>query len=282
MKFKIEYTLILLTYLIVLIQILGTESIKTNIFEFTIIDYTCYYLYYIMLILFLISHYKTINTNPGFFNSFNHIDTLNFYIDSHKESLKRAEQINLINEKFFYNDIEEAINEKENREYLSDDSDASKDSFKYPLVNKLDKEFFVSLSEKHQIKLEIKKTCKFCHVIRIPFSAHCRRCRSCVIDLDHHCPWVSNCIGLFNYKYFILMVFYSLLLNLLQLFFIVKTLLYNIDFFFKNSINESFIYVLVYCLINSLTSMLSAGFMIKLIFDIYSSFVSGISRKDLY
>ena len=55
------------------------------------------------------------------------------------------------------------------------------------------------------------RTCARCNRIKPDRCHHCRLCDQCVLKMDHHCPWIANCVGFFNYKYFFLMVTYGML-----------------------------------------------------------------------
>mmetsp|Transcript_56416 Transcript_56416/g.160167 ORF Transcript_56416/g.160167 Transcript_56416/m.160167 type:complete len:358 (-) Transcript_56416:133-1206(-) len=63
---------------------------------------------------------------------------------------------------------------------------------------------------------EMKRTgqrrhCKWCGKYKPDRCHHCRVCKTCILKMDHHCPWIYNCVGFANYKFFFLLLFYSVL-----------------------------------------------------------------------
>jgi len=62
--------------------------------------------------------------------------------------------------------------------------------------------------------LEIKKAithrkCLHCNRWKPERTHHCRKCGRCVLKMDHHCPWTNSCIGFYNYKYYMLLLFWA-------------------------------------------------------------------------
>lgn len=51
--------------------------------------------------------------------------------------------------------------------------------------------------------------CDKCSSYKPPRTHHCRSCRRCILRMDHHCMWINNCVGLRNYKAFIVLVLYA-------------------------------------------------------------------------
>ncbi|SBS84188.1 cell cycle regulator with zn-finger domain [Plasmodium ovale curtisi] len=67
--------------------------------------------------------------------------------------------------------------------------------------------------------LEKKKTgerryCKWCCKFKPDRTHHCRVCKKCILKMDHHCPWIYNCVGYNNHKYFMLSLIYCCITTL--------------------------------------------------------------------
>jgi len=54
-----------------------------------------------------------------------------------------------------------------------------------------------------------RRHCKWCAKYKPDRCHHCRVCRTCVLKMDHHCPWIANCVGFRNHKFFFLLLHYS-------------------------------------------------------------------------
>ncbi|CAF2827454.1 unnamed protein product [Rotaria sp. Silwood2] len=105
--------------------------------------------------------------------------------------------------------------------------------------------------------------CNRCDTYRPARSHHCR--------LDHHCPWINNCVGEFNQKYFILFLFYIGLTSLYVVSFIIWSLI-----IFPNKSEAQIIHSIVLCI----ESCLFGIFVITVFVDQIQSIINDRSLID--
>nr|XP_057922418.1 zf-DHHC domain-containing protein [Doryrhamphus excisus] len=70
--------------------------------------------------------------------------------------------------------------------------------------------------------------CSRCETYRPPRAHHCRVCQRCIRRMDHHCPWINNCVGELNQKYFIQFLFYTGVASLYSMLLVVSAWVWRI------------------------------------------------------
>jgi len=73
--------------------------------------------------------------------------------------------------------------------------------------------------------------CNKCRFPRPERAHHCAVCGRCVLRYDHHCPWINNCVGFRNYKFFIILSLYTWALGI----FVALTVLPKLPALYLNS-----------------------------------------------
>lgn len=119
---------------------------------------------------------------------------------------------------------------------------------------------------------------------------HCSICKLCNLKMDHHCPFVQNCVGLHNHRFFVQMLIYTLIGGIFSIgqmalaakfrFFDVKPDLKDYGFYLWAALN---IVVLIIQLSHTITAMFMGVKHVSMIYDNLNTLESmKVVNRDLY
>lgn len=86
------------------------------------------------------------------------------------------------------------------------------------------------------------RTCSRCNDVKPARTHHCMACDRCVFGMDHHCPWVNNCLGNENLRYFLLFTTYLFLGSIWYCLTIVS--IWDHHIYIENHETLSFLFIL--------------------------------------
>ncbi|KAL7885181.1 hypothetical protein AOLI_G00079510 [Acnodon oligacanthus] len=55
----------------------------------------------------------------------------------------------------------------------------------------------------HSESSQGQRRCGYCFLMQPMRARHCKECKRCVRRYDHHCPWIDNCVGERNHRWFL-------------------------------------------------------------------------------
>ena len=98
--------------------------------------------------------------------------------------------------------------------------------------------------------------CYHCKGFKCERAYHCKKCKACVLRRDHHCPWIGQCVGQHNYRYFLQFLIY-LPWNCINGIIIV---LWSLFKDFKDTVHEPHPASIIFSMISLFTLIILFGF----------------------